>query len=74
MSVSGIQLPGGMDGHPWSAGIFLRSSFKKWKIYKFSVPWDFFLRYYDWPSILILTRKISILLKIYHFQEDNLNI
>lgn len=55
MSVSGIQLPGGTDGHPrcktWfiSAHIFLRSSSKQKKNLSSQFPEILFLRDYDPP-------------------------
>lgn len=78
MSVSGIQLPGGKDGHPrcraWikSTHTFLRSSPKKGTKSKFSISWGSFFKILG-SSILIFNREISTLLKTY-FQEDNANI
>lgn len=53
MSVSGIQLPGEIDGHPrcraWikSVYLFLRSSSKQRRYSRFQFPEILFLSYYD---------------------------
>lgn len=79
MSVSRIQLPGGIDGHPrcraWikSVHLFLRSSSKQKRYSRFQFLKTFFKGIITLHFNINQKNKQSTK-KIYHFQEDNLKI